>query len=158
MWKHGTEPSQGAAEKAPRRFCLLLADDHDDVREQICQLLHPEFEVLRAVGEGAALLQAAATLKADAIITDIEMPRMGGIEAGQQILKRGLCEAVVVLSMYPDAHLVKTAFESGIRAYVLKIDASEELIPAIYAALRGERYLSSGVRSLNPRGRNRHEL
>jgi DNA-binding NarL/FixJ family response regulator len=135
--------SRGPAEK---RFCLVLAEDHDDVREQICQLLEPEFEVLRAVGEGVALVEAAAELDADAVITDIQMPRMGGIEAGGQIVSRGFCAAVVVLSMYPDAHLVKAAFQAGIRAYVLKVDASEELIPAVYAAVRGERYLSRGVR------------
>jgi CheY-like chemotaxis protein len=140
--------NHGAAEKSPRRFCLVLADDHDEVREQICQLLDPEFEVLRAVDEGVALVEAAAELKADAVVTDIQMPRMSGIEAGGQILKRGLCDTVVMLSMYADAHLVNAALQAGIRAYVLKVDASEELIPAIYAAMRGERYLSQGVRSL----------
>jgi DNA-binding NarL/FixJ family response regulator len=74
------------------------------------------------------------------------MPRLGGLQAAEQILGRGLSEAVVVLSMYPDAHLVKAALQAGIRAYVLKVDAGEELVPAIYAALRGERYLSRGVR------------
>jgi DNA-binding NarL/FixJ family response regulator len=146
----GIVESPGAAEKAPRRFCLVLAEDNDDVREQICQLLEPEFEVRRAVGEGAALVEAAAEVKADAVVTDIQMPHMGGIEAGEQILIRRLCQAVVVLSMYPDAHLVKTALQLGIRAYVLKMDASEELIPAVYAAMRGERYLSRGVRDKCP--------
>jgi len=94
----------------------------------------------------AALLAAAVELHPDAVISDIQMPELGGIEAGGELLGRGLCEAVVVLSMYPDRHLVQTAMKAGIRAYVLKLDASDELIPAIYAALRGDRYLSSGVR------------
>ena len=125
---------------------------YPDVREAVCQLLDSEFEVLRTVGEGAALVDAARELKPDAVVTDVQMPHMGGIEASEQLLSRGLCEAVVVLSMYPDAHLVKAALQAGIRAYVLKVDASEELIPAINAALRSERYLSQGVRSLIPEG------
>ncbi len=136
--------SRGAAE-AQRRFRLVLADDHPDMREEVRRLLHSEFDLLRTVGEGAALVDAAIELKPDAVVTDIQMPRMGGIEASEQLLSCGLCEAVVVLSMYPDPHLVKSALQAGIRAYVLKVDASEELIPAVYAALRGERYLSRGI-------------
>jgi DNA-binding NarL/FixJ family response regulator len=139
----------GGAESAhvgDRRYRLVLADDHPGVRQEIRQLLEPEFDVLRAVGDGAALLAAAVELHPDAVISDIQMPELGGIEAGAELLGRGLCEAVVVLSMYPDRHLVQTAMKAGIRAYVLKLDASDELIPAIYAALHGDRYLSSGVR------------
>jgi len=131
---------------SPGRARLVLAEDHDDVREEIRQLLDPEFEVLRAVGDGVALLEAVAELKPDVAISDIQMPHMNGIEAGGQILSRGLCANVVVLTMHPDAHLVTAALQAGIRAYVLKVDASEELIPAIRAAVRGERYLSRGVR------------
>jgi DNA-binding NarL/FixJ family response regulator len=136
-------------QRADRRYRLVLADDHPDVREEIRQLLARDFDVLRAVGDGAALLEAVAELKPDAIVSDIQMPRMDGIEAGGTLLSRGLCEAFVVLSMYPDRHLVETALEAGIRVYVLKLDACEELIPAVYAALRGERYLSRGIRDRN---------
>ena len=133
-------------QRGDRRFRLVLADDHPDVRQEISRLLDSEFEVLSAVGEGAALIAAVEELKADAVISVFQMPKLDGIEAGSEVLGRGLCEAVVVLSMYPDRHLVQTALEAGIRGYVLKLDAGQELIPAVYAALRGERYLSSGVR------------
>lgn len=129
-----------------RRYRLVLADDHPDVRREISRLLDPEFEVLRAVSDGAALVSAVVELRPDAVISDIEMPKPGGIEAASEILERGLCEAIVVLSMYFDAELVQAAVEAGIRGYVLKLDAGDELIPAVYAVLSGERYLSSGVR------------
>jgi DNA-binding NarL/FixJ family response regulator len=135
--------SSSYTEQRPR---VVLADDHPAVREEIQQLLAPQFDVLDAVGEGAALLAAVAHLQPDAVISDIQMPRMDGIEAGAQLITRGLCRAIVLLSMYPDEHLVETALQAGINAYVLKMDASEELIPAVYAALRGERYLSQGIR------------
>jgi DNA-binding NarL/FixJ family response regulator len=129
-----------------RRYRLVLADDHPDVRQEIRELLDPEFEVLRAVGDGAALVAATAELRPDAVISDIQMPELDGIEAGSRVLGQGSCKTVVMLSMYSDRHLVRTALGVGILAYVLKLDACDELIPAIYAALRGERYLSAGVR------------
>ena len=128
------------------RYRLVLADDHPDVRQEIRQLLDPEFEVLRDVGDGAALVEAAAEFAPAVVISDLQMPRMDGIAAAQEILRRGICEAVIVLSMYPDPQLVEKALAVGIRGYVLKVDAGEELIPAIYAGLRGERYLSRGIR------------
>jgi DNA-binding NarL/FixJ family response regulator len=139
----GTNPDIGE----DRRYRLVLADDHPGVRQEIRRLLDSEFDVLRDVGDGDELLAATGELRPDAVISDIRMPKLSGIEAGCEVLRRGLCEAVVVLSMYPDPHLVETALQAGIRAYVLKVDASEELIPAVYAALRGECYLSSGVRN-----------
>jgi DNA-binding NarL/FixJ family response regulator len=129
-----------------RRYRLVLADDHPDMRQEIRELLDAEFEVLRAVGNGVALVAATRELHPDAVISDIQMPELDGIEAGTEVLGRGLCGAIVVLSMYPDRHLVQTAMKAGILAYVLKLDAFDELIPAVYAALRGERYLSAGVR------------
>ena len=128
------------------KYRLVIADDHPDMRQEIRELLDPEFEVLRAVADGAELVRATRELQPDAVISDLQMPGIGGIEAGVTLLGRGLCQAVVVLSMYPDRHLVQTALKAGIRAYVLKLDACDELIPAVYAALRGERYLSTGIR------------
>ncbi|MGB9455067.1 MAG: hypothetical protein WCB12_03430 [Bryobacteraceae bacterium] len=84
---------------------------------------------------------------AQQLVTDVQMPHMGGIEAGEQLLSRRLCEAVIVFSMCPDAYLVKGPLQAGIRAHVLKVDANAELIPAAYAAVRGERSLSRRIRA-----------
>ena len=59
------------------------------------------------------------------------------------LLERRLCRAVVLLTMYADWQLVEGAMEAGIRGYVLKVGAGEDLVPAIHSALRGQRYISS---------------
>jgi len=141
----GTDGSQ-LTKQGDRRYRLVIADDHPEMRREVSELLNPEFEVARAVGDGMALVEATSELKPDAVISDIQMPGLDGIEAGCRVLARGSCSAIIVLSMYPDRHLVETAMRAGILGYVLKLDASEELIPAVYAALRGEHYLSTGVR------------
>jgi DNA-binding NarL/FixJ family response regulator len=126
---------------------LVLADDRPDVLEEIQQLLASEFDVLRTVDRGGALVEAAAELRPDAVVSDVRMPGIGGIDAGAQILREGACGAVVVLSMYGEPHLVQKAIDVGIRGYVLKVDAGDELIPAVREVLGGGRYLSRGIRA-----------
>ena len=128
------------------KYRLLLADDHRDVLDEVCRLLTPEFEVLGTVEEGGALVRMAAEVRPDVAICDVRMPGLGGIEAGERVLQASHAKAVVVLSTYNEPHLIQRALEAGIQAYVLKIDAGEELIPAIHSALAGRKYLSRGVR------------
>jgi len=133
-----------------QRSRLVLADDHPAVLDEVRRLLEFEFDVLRTVGEGAALVRAVEELRPDVVISDIQMAGTGGIEAGGQILREGLCNAVIVLTMHNEPHLVGKALRAGIRGYVLKEDAGDELIPAVHTVLGGGSYLSRGV-SENPR-------
>ena len=73
------------------------------------------------------------------------MPGLNGIASGAQILRSGVCRSVIVLTMQNERHLIGKALQEGIQGYVLKEDASEELIPAVYAVVGGSRYLSQGV-------------
>ena len=73
----------------------MLADDREDVLNEIRQLLAPDFDILRAVNHGAALVEAVAELRPDVVVSDVRMPVLGGIEAGSQILRDGLCGAVM---------------------------------------------------------------
>ena len=85
-------------------------------------------------------------LRPDAVVSDINMPLMDGIEAGRRILREGLCPAVIILTLHNEPQFVRCAIESGIRGYVLKFDAGEELVIAVQTVLGGGTYLSSGVR------------
>ena len=130
-----------------RRLRVLLADDHPEMLEEIRSLLAREFEIVGSVGEGQALLSAVEQLRPDAVVCDIKMPLVDGIEAGRRILREGLCAAVILLTMYNDRHLVHSALEAGIRGYVLKVDAGEELALAVATVADGGTYLSRGVPS-----------
>ena len=122
---------------------LLLADDHEDLLHEIVQLLEAEFDIVGVARDGASLLDRAANLGPDVVVTDFKMPKLSGIEAGRLLLERKLCKAVVLLTMYADPQLVKDAMRIGIRGFVLKVKAGDDLIPAIRGALRGETFVSS---------------
>src|SRR5579872_252249 len=126
-------PSPGSAEVLRPR--VVLADDHPDMLQEIRSLLEPEFDVVSSATNGRALLEAVLASKPDVVVTDVEMPGRDGIDAGREIVARGLCQAVVILTVYNNPHLVLNALESGMRGYVLKYHAGEELIQALRAVL-----------------------
>ena len=129
------------------RLRLVLADDHHSVREELGALLDREFDRIRTVGDGRALLEACAQLHPDVVVTDIQMPLLGGIEAGRQILQEGYCGSVILLSLHLDETIVRAAMSGGIRGYILKLDAGEELLNAVRVVAAGGTYLSAGVRA-----------
>ncbi len=73
------------------------------------------------------------------------MPSLNGIEAARRILDLDLCTAVVVLTVHKDFELARTALDAGVRGYVLKENAGEELIGAVKSAADGKIYISAGV-------------
>ena len=126
---------------------LLLADDHAETAALVRALLEPEFDVVAQVGDGAALVAAAERLLPDVVVTDISMPRLDGIAAVGAILRRNPAVRIVFMTVHGDAHMVERGLAAGGLGYVLKVVAGDDLVPAVHAALRGDRYLSHGLYS-----------
>ena len=127
------------------RARVILADDHPAILEDLQTLLKQEFEVVATVGDGNALVAAAETLAPDVIVTDIAMPGLNGMTAAADILRSNPDARIVFVSAYNDPVLVKKGLATGAFAYVSKLRAGDDLVPAIHAALRGEHHLSPTV-------------
>ena len=125
---------------------LVLADDHIELLGTIEQLLCAHFDVVGTAVDGLTLVMLTEALRPDVVVTDIRMPGLSGIDAARRILQQKVCEAIVLLTVYDDLRLVRSALEAGIRGYVLKASAGEELIPAIEEALQGRVFVSRHVR------------
>ena len=126
---------------------LLLADDHPETGRLLRGLLQPEFDVIAEVRDGRALVGAAERLSPDLIISDISMPGLDGITAAAEILRRDPAARIIFVTVYDDASLMKRGMETGALGYVLKMTAGDDLVPAVCAALRGERFVSLSLRS-----------
>jgi len=137
--------SNGAADAAREKPRIVLADDHPELLAALGRYLAADFNVLCSVREGFALVKAASELRPDVVISDINMPHMTGIEACRRILREGFAKNAILLTMYDEPELVRRALEAGVRGYVLKIDAGEELISAVKKVLIGDTYLSQRV-------------
>ena len=124
---------------------IMLADDHAEMLHEIADLLTPEFDIVGTAADGATLVREGSRLKPDVVVTDLRMPGCSGIEAGRNLLAANACKGVVVLSMYGDPLLARMAFEAGIRGYVSKLVAGEELIPAIHEIVSGGTFVSRQI-------------
>lgn len=121
---------------------VLLADDHVLVLEGFRRILQEHYELVGTVGDGYALLAAAKTVQPDVVILDISMPLLNGIETAAQLKKICPAAKIIVVTMHAGADYVRSAFEAGASAYVLKGSAVDELEQAIRAVLGGLSYIT----------------
>lgn len=128
------------------RSRILLADDHEVVLEGLRRMLNrPEFEVVGAVKDGRALVEAAAALRPDLIVADISMPYLNGVEAARQIRKYQPKSKIIFLTMHPEVIYAVEAMNAGASGYVLKSEAGEELITAIREVMGGRTYVAPSL-------------
>ena len=129
-------------EVAMRRPRVLLADDHRLVREAFARLLESECDVVGAVADGRALLEAAPDLRPDIVVLDIAMPLLNGLDAARQ-LRRLMPEVkLIFLTVSEDPDLAAEAFRAGASGYLLKNSAASELLKSIQEVSQGRSYVT----------------
>jgi DNA-binding NarL/FixJ family response regulator len=121
---------------------ILLADDHRMVAEGLRGLLEEEFELVGIVEDGRAMISAARELQPDAIVADISMPQLNGIDALALLKQDNPDVRVVFLTMHRDAAYARRALDAGALGYVLKHSAPAELVLAVRAALQGRTFIA----------------
>jgi DNA-binding NarL/FixJ family response regulator len=141
------EMRTGKGEGAALRMRVLLADDHEWVLQEMEYLLASDFEVVGKVTDGIAMVEAASRLQPDLIVTDLAMPGMTGIEASREALKARPGVPIVLLTMHSERQFVEDALSIGVRGYVHKLAAGDELIPAMRCALKGQTFVSPVFRN-----------
>jgi DNA-binding NarL/FixJ family response regulator len=124
---------------------LVLADDYRDLLAELVIVLEKDFNVVATANDGVDLVSAVREHRPDAVVTDAKMPRLSGIQASREILNQKLCPAIVLLTVHNERDLVDAALLAGIRGYVLKMNAREELVPAVRDALCGLIFISRSV-------------
>jgi DNA-binding NarL/FixJ family response regulator len=124
---------------------ILLADDHTLMAEALRALLQADFEVVGTVGDGRALLQAAAALKPEVVVVDIGMPLLNGLDAGEQLKALQPDVKVIFLTQNREPRYAVEAFRRKASGYLLKDSAASELTTAIRDALQGQCYISPRI-------------
>ena len=121
---------------------ILLADDHQEMRDAVEKLLKSEFEIVGVVAGGRELLAAEAQSKPDVCVLDISMPNVSGITVAHQLRREGSQTKVVFLTIYDDPDFLQAALDTGALGYVLKSRMVADLGLAIKSALGGQLFVS----------------
>ena len=129
---------------------ILIADDHEIVREGLRVIIERErgWKVCGVAENGREAVDLAQELKPDAIILDLKMPKLDGLEAVKQI-KRAIPETeILVVSAIASEDLIEQVFESGAKGYVRKAEAGRLLVPALKSLQDHKTFLTDEVSAL----------
>ena len=122
---------------------VVLADDHQQMIAKVRQTLGEEFEVVGAVEDGKQAVNAVLTLNPDALVIDISMPILNGLQAAKQLQTANCRTKIIFLSIYDGPDFLDAAFSAGASGYVNKARLSTDLIPAIHEAMLGRTFISA---------------
>jgi DNA-binding NarL/FixJ family response regulator len=126
---------------------ILVVEASEDWRKLIFSLLRedPSFEIVGEASDGMQAVQMAGEMQPTAILLDIGLPRLNGIQAAAWIRKVAADAKIIFVSQEFDPDILDGAMRLGASGFVLKSDAGEALIPAIRAVIRDEKFMSAGL-------------
>jgi DNA-binding NarL/FixJ family response regulator len=126
---------------------LLVADDHEIVRKGLRSLLEaqPGWQVTAEACDGREAVQKAKEIKPDVTVLDIGMPALNGLEAARQMIKNDARAKILILTMHDSDPLIREVLDAGARGYVLKSDASRDLVTAINAVRCNKTFFTAKV-------------
>ena len=124
---------------------VLIAEDQAMVLGALAALLgtEPDIDVVAQAGDGREALSQALDLRPDVVLTDVEMPRMGGLELAAELARRDASIRIIVLTTFGRPGYLRRALDAGAAAYLLKDAPSAALANAI-------RTVHTGGRAIDP--------
>lgn len=126
---------------------VVLADDHAIVRQGLGAVIsqEPDIKVIAEASNGEEIVKIAKKTSADIFIIDITMPILNGLEASHQIMQIQPKSKIIILSMHDNRAFIEKALGMGVKGYVLKDSAADEIIKAIRVVNNGEYFLSPKI-------------
>lgn len=130
-------------------YTILIADDHDIIREGIKNILRkqPEYTLVGEARDGVEALEKVESLKPDILLLDITMPKKTGLEILEQIQRVSHKTKILIISVHKTDAYVMRALKAGVKGYLNKENAADDLLPALRKITAGQVYLTSEVSS-----------
>ncbi len=121
---------------------VLIADDHTMVRESLVKVLEAggDVEVVAQAADGIEAVEKAELTRPDIVVTDLSMPRLGGLEVIRRLREKLPDTRVLVLTMHQEDEYVLQAVRAGASGYLVKDSASSELLAAVRSLHAGRGY------------------
>jgi DNA-binding NarL/FixJ family response regulator len=124
---------------------IFIVDDHDIIREGIKTILRrqPDYEVIGEAKDGEEALEKIGALKPDILLLDITMPKKTGLEIIEQVLKKSPSTKILIISVHKANAYVLKALQSGVKGYLSKENAADDLPLALRKIVSGQVYLDA---------------
>ena len=138
---------------------IVIADDHSIVRQGLRQMLdaRKEFTVVGEAKNGAEAFDLIVANQPDVAVLDIDMPEMGGFELVRELRRQKIEIEIVFLTMHSEEEVFQTAMDLNVSGYVLKDDATTDIVAAVKAVAAGKSFISPALSSLLLNRRRRAE-
>ncbi len=126
---------------------VALVDDHPVVLAGVGALLRtaPEIELVGEAADGKTALRMITDSRPDIAVIDISLPDMNGIELASRLAESIPAVRVLALSVHEDRAYVQQLLQAGVKGYLLKRSAAEELLRAVRAIAAGDMYLDPAI-------------
>jgi DNA-binding NarL/FixJ family response regulator len=130
-----------------KKLRILVADDHDVVRRGIQAIFQArsDWEICAEAVTGQEAVEKSSRLQPDVVILDLNMPGLPGAEIAREIRRRSPSSEIVVLTMDESPGTMAALFRQDVRGYVFKSDLDSDLVAAVEAAARHQRFFTSKV-------------
>ena len=131
----------------PGRIKVLIVDDHPLFRQGLRQVVQadPRFELCGEAGDGVSALELIQEKKPDIAILDVNLPRLSGLEVARQLKEKRVATQIVILTMYKEEETFNRSLDLGVKGFVLKENAVEDILNSLVAVANGEHYLSPSI-------------
>lgn len=134
-------------DRGEQKTRVLICDDHDLIRQALRTVINsePDMQVVGEASDGGQAVALARDLRPDAVVMDIEMPELSGIEATRAIKELLPGATILVLTVHNDYEYILSVLEAGASGYLTKGIISNEIPSAIRGAMSGESILSEEI-------------
>jgi DNA-binding NarL/FixJ family response regulator len=144
---------------AIRRPKILIVDDHPLFRAGLRKVISddPQFELAGEAGDGEEAMLLIQQRKPDVAVLDLKLPGLSGLEIARKLQAARSPVRVIILTMHNEEEIINRAIDDGVRGFVLKENAVEEIVKAIEAVVADGHYFSPSVSDHLVRRRHRAE-
>ena len=138
---------------------VLIVDDHPLFRSGLRQVVESDsrFKLIGETGDGETALRMIQEKKPDVAVLDVNMPGLTGLEIAGRLQNKRPPVNLIILTMHKEEEIFNRAVDLGVKGFVLKENAVDEILKAIAAVAEGEHYLSSSISGYLVRRRSRAE-
>ena len=130
-----------------REVRLLIVDDHPVFRRGLREIIQerPDFKIVGEASDGNTGIRLVADRKPDIVLLDIDMPQLNGLVMARALTRNNSPARIVFLTMYRDEEIFNAAMDLGVKAYVLKENAADDILKALEKVAEGGTFISESL-------------